>query len=349
MFFLNRNVLSRNIRNVNAFNGANIKNTNMLPATPEVSATQATQATQPTQATQATQATQVSQVSQVSQATQVSPGEARKLVSKKHIEEENKRKLYAMPYILSKTHYSPIIPLTIYQTWYTKDLPPSMQKNVYKLKTQNPEFSYQLYDDNDCREFIRINFSPDVLHAYDMLIPGAYKADLWRYCVLYKNGGMYIDIKLSCINGFKLIELCEAEHYVLDREIPSIFNTQTPIYNAFMVCKKNNPFLLEAIHKVVRNVKNKYYGFNALYPTGPGMLSETIHETKMKGINPIMNIDMHHYYNSTFLVYRERFIISLAYPGYRNDQIELYKKINKKNYTYHWIEGNIYTNTEGAK
>ena len=79
------------------------------------------------------------------------------------------------------------------------------------------------------------------------------------------------------------------------------------------------------------------------------MLSETIHETKMKGINPIMNIDMHHYYNSTFLVYRERFIISLAYPGYRNDQIELYKKINKKNYTYHWFEGSIYANTEEAK
>ena len=262
--------------------------------------------------------------------------------------EESKRNLYSMPYIPSKKHYSPIIPLTIYQTWYTKDLPPHMKKNVEQLKQQNPEFSYELYDDNDCREFIRINFSPDVLRAYDTMIPGAYKADLWRYCVLYKNGGIYIDIKLSCINGFKLIELCEAEHYVLDREGPSIFNTPTPIYNALMVCKKNNPFLLESIYKVVKNVQRKYYGFNALYPTGPGMLSELIQELKMKGENPNLNIDIHHYYDNTYLVYRDRFIISPNYSEYRIEQEELYKKINKKYYLHHWLEDNIYLKDEGT-
>ena len=256
--------------------------------------------------------------------------------------EESKRKLYALPYKSSKTHYMPIIPLTIYQTWYTKNLSPHMQKNIYNLKQQNPEFKYELYDDNDCREFIRLHFSNEVLHAYDMLIPGAYKADLWRYCVLYKNGGIYMDIKLSCINGFKLIELCESEHYVLDREIPTIFNTPTPIYNALMVCKKNNPFLLEAIHKIVKNVQNKYYGFCALYPTGPGMLSELIQEIKMKGVNPNLNIDIHHYYDNLFLVYRDRFIISLAYPEYKNDINVLYKNLNKKYYVMHWFEGNIY-------
>ncbi len=254
-----------------------------------------------------------------------------------------------MPYIPLKKHYSPIIPLTIYQTWYTKDLPPHMKKNVEQLKQQNPEFSYELYDDNDCREFIRINFSPDVLHAYDTMIPGAYKADLWRYCVLYKNGGIYIDIKLSCINGFKLIELCESEHYVLDRVAAfKIFANIKPIYNALMVCKKNNPFLLEAIYKVVRNVKNRYYGFNGLYPTGPGMLCELIQELNMKGENPNLNIDIHHYYDNTYLVYRDRFIISPKYSEYRIEQEELYKKINKKYYLHHWLEDNIYLKDEGT-
>lgn len=256
--------------------------------------------------------------------------------------EESKKKLYSMPYVISKKYYKPIIPLTIYQTWYTKDLPPVMQKVVDQLKIQNPEFSYHLYDDNDCREFIRINFSQDILHAYDALIPGAYKADLWRYCILYKNGGIYMDIKLSCINGFKLIELCESEHYVLDREELAYFNTPTPIYNALMVCKKNNPFLLAAIHKIVKNIKDRYYGFNGLYPTGPGMLSELIQESKIKGENPNLNIDMYHYYSSLFIVYRDRFIISVLYPEYKKEQFQLYKKINKKSYTYHWLQGDIY-------
>jgi mannosyltransferase OCH1-like enzyme len=263
-------------------------------------------------------------------------------IKKNNQTEESKRNLYALPYIPSKKHYESVIPLTIYQTWYTKDLPPSMQKNVDNLKKENPEFTYHLYDDNDCREFIRLNFAPDILDAYDTIIPGAYKADLWRYCVLYKNGGIYMDIKLSCINGFKLIELCESEHYVLDREIPDIFNTPMPIYNALMVCKKNNPFLLEAIYKVVKNVEKKYYGFCALYPTGPGMLSEVIQEVKIKGINLNLKTDINHYYDSTGLVYRDRFIISVKYPEYRKEQEELNKKINKKYYLHHWLDGNIY-------
>ena len=272
-----------------------------------------------------------------------------KEIKRKNAIEESKRKIYSMPYVISKKYYEPIIPLRIYQTWYTKDLPPTMQKVVAQLKFQNPEFNYELYDDNDCREFIRINFSEDILHAYDALIPGAYKADLWRYCILYKNGGIYVDIKLSCINGFKRIELCESEHYVLDREVSSIFNTPMPIYNALMVCKKNNPFLLEAIHKILKNVKDRYYGFNGLYPTGPGMLSELIQEVKMKGINPNLNIDIHHYYDGSVLVYRDRFIISLGYYEYRNEQIESYKKINKKYYLHHWNEGNIYVKNEEGK
>ena len=45
-----------------------------------------------------------------------------------------------------------------------------------------------------CREFIKVNFNPLVLKAYDTLIPTAYKADLFRLCVLYINGGIYGDL-----------------------------------------------------------------------------------------------------------------------------------------------------------
>ena len=78
-----------------------------------------------------------------------------------------------------------VIPLKIFQTWSTKNLPIHMKKNCYTLQKQNPQFEYYLYDDEDCYDFIKTNFGPDVLNAYETLIPGAYKADLWRYCVLY--------------------------------------------------------------------------------------------------------------------------------------------------------------------
>ena len=86
-----------------------------------------------------------------------------------------------------------VIPRVIYQTWATKTPPPGMAAAVRALKAANPGFRHELYADADCRRFIEQNFPEEILYAFDSLIPGAYKADLWRYCVLYLNVGVKID------------------------------------------------------------------------------------------------------------------------------------------------------------
>ena len=72
-----------------------------------------------------------------------------------------------------------MIPKNIFMTWHTKDLPYHMKENVEKIKRENPEFNVYVYDDEDCRKFLREHFDSTVLDAYNSLIPGAYKADLW--------------------------------------------------------------------------------------------------------------------------------------------------------------------------
>ena len=74
--------------------------------------------------------------------------------------------IYNQPYTFFKKDYKSIIPLNIYQTWATKDLPQKMRERVELLKHQNPRFNHHLFDDNDCREFIKTHFKPDVLYAY---------------------------------------------------------------------------------------------------------------------------------------------------------------------------------------
>ncbi len=243
----------------------------------------------------------------------------------------SKNKIHNQPYSFFKPYYKSIIPLKIYQTWYTKDLPPKMKENIEYLKLCNPRFEHYLFDDNDCREFIKNNFDIAILNAYDSLIPGAYKADLWRLCVLYINGGIYMDIKLKCINGFKLIELTESEHYVKDRHLP------LTIYNALMVCQKNNPFLWKAICKIVFNVQNKFYGEDPLHPTGPLMLGKIILNNKLK-----LNIDLKHYEGGGYLIYKNIFVISTEYPEYNTERNNTYISINKKRYDIMWNERNIY-------
>lgn len=258
-----------------------------------------------------------------------------------------------------------VIPLHIYQTWHTKSLPPKMKECVDSVKRDNPEFSHHLFDDRDCRNYIKANFDADVLDAYDKIIPSAYKADLWRYCVLYKEGGIYMDIKFKCSPNFKMIELVDKEHFVLER--PYIKNTkislddelkqlQSPdysffaynnvdtklwkngnigIYNAFMVCKPKNPYLMECIQRIVKNVQTKNYDHNPLYPTGPGLMGEVFFETG--GRDKIRDFDLFYSLNGDAILSPYKKVL-YHYPEYRQEQ----KKWGNSHYYKMWEENKVY-------
>jgi mannosyltransferase OCH1-like enzyme len=235
------------------------------------------------------------------------------------------RKLYVLP--LTKMKIISIIPLHVYMTWKTKQLPPLMQKNFNDLCKQNPEFQFHLYDDDECLEFIKQHFSDDVVNAFHKLIPGAYKADLWRLCILYINGGFYMDIKLQCVNKFKLIELSESEHFVLDRPSNSLH-----IYNALLISKAGNPFLKSCIDAIVANVNSKYYGESPLSPTGPELLGHI--KTLFKYNIPIDLVYPLKY--NEYIMYNRRLILR-NYDGYRKEQSKC-----QIHYQTLWIEKKIY-------
>ncbi len=149
-----------------------------------------------------------------------------------------------------------IIPRVIYQTWKTLNLPTKMRENVNLLKIHNPRFVHYLFDDEMCKQFIGEHFGEEVLYTFNKLKPGAYRADLWRYCVLYINGGIYLDIKYRCVNGFTFQELLDKEYFVKDR----IYNGEDcGLYNGLMVCAPRNPALYSCIQDIVRNVQAAYY------------------------------------------------------------------------------------------
>jgi mannosyltransferase OCH1-like enzyme len=236
--------------------------------------------------------------------------------------------LLKIPYPI-KNYYNTIIPLTIYQTWHTKNLPPSMKKTVDTIIKNNPIFDYQLFDDNDCRNFILNNFDINVLNAFDSLKPGAYKADLWRYCILYIKGGIYLDIKYEPVNDFKFINLTEKEHWVLDLD-------KTGIYNALIVSKPHNKILLKAINNIVYNVKNKFYGTSPLSPTGPLMLANFFSKNEKE------SFDMYH---DIYRSVQNRFIFLnnyLVFKSFDSYLIEHDKFKKTKHYSELWRNKSIY-------
>jgi len=239
-----------------------------------------------------------------------------------------------------------VIPFNIFQTWHTKDLDLDMEKCVNQLKANNPEFKHHLFDDKDCRQFIQQYFDKDVVDAFDSLIPGAYKADLWRLCVLYIHGGIYMDIKFQCVNGFKLKYLTFSEHLVADIYDGNymLFDNYKYIYNAVMVCKSKNPFLLDCIKQLVNNVKHQYYGKSILHVTGPALLGFIY-----KNDNYKIPIDMYNEFSLNFskqfngeIIYKNIPIID-TYPNYRKNQLFiLFKQPDNTDYRVLWFSKNIY-------
>ena len=99
-------------------------------------------------------------------------------------------------YHLLPHSFEPTIPRIIYKTGPKKEsaLPSNLKLLFKKTVQDNPGYTIQYFDDDQCRDFIAAHFNNEVLEVYDRLIPGAFKADLFRYCILYEKGGVYSDL-----------------------------------------------------------------------------------------------------------------------------------------------------------
>ena len=234
--------------------------------------------------------------------------------------------------------YKPnIIPNVCYSCWHSSILPTKMRENYDNLIKQNPEMIFSLYDENMCRQFIYDNFDETVLHAYDTLCPSSYKSDLWRYCVLYKNGGIYLDIKYISVNNFKLLQLCTKEHFTLER-IGHWGDKMHGIYTALIAVKPENEILNKCISKIVQNVQNRDYGRNALYPTGPGLLGNIILGDELENFKNMYNIELFANKLDMNIIYQNNIIFKI-YPEYREEQL-----IHQTNLYYRqmWLQMCIY-------
>lgn len=233
-------------------------------------------------------------------------------------------------YTESVSKETPVIPLKIFQTWHSKNLPPEMKKCVYSLKKSNPEFEYYLFDDNDCREFIKNHFSDSVLKAFDKLKPGAFKADLWRCCILYVYGGIYLDIKFCCVDGFKFISLTNDEYFVRD------YGNDWAVYNALMICKPNNYILLNCIKQIVQNVETNYYGNSPLEVTGPKMMIKFFTPKEKRNLN---RLSLKAVGDNLYIVNTNNKIILKNYSRYKSERQSF--QINQ-HYSILWSSHDIY-------
>lgn len=125
---------------------------------------------------------------------------------------------------------------------------------------------------------------PGAYAAFRLLRPYSYRADLWRYMVLWMYGGLYLDAKMvlrTDITG--LVDAAAGSLLVCaDRDYPNHYVASV------IFARRGDPVLEAIIRRIVANVESRYYGETGnphadLDITGPGVLTRVLAE---RGFRP---------------------------------------------------------------
>lgn len=103
-----------------------------------------------------------------------------------------------------------MIPQTIHQTWKTSDLPPHLRRWQASWQRCNPTWQLRFYDDQAALEFVRCA-CPEFLAVYQGFDHAIQRADLFRFLVIYRLGGLYADMDMECLRPLgELGNSCQA-------------------------------------------------------------------------------------------------------------------------------------------
>lgn len=164
------------------------------------------------------------------------------------------------------------IPKQIFQTFKTKKLPLITRWHIWKMKRQNPEYEYFLYDDEEIKEFFAKEFPTEYLKAYNQLTIGAAKADFFRYAILYKKGGIYLDVDSGISQPLKnLIQADDVALLSVERHVH--FYCQWAL-----IFDKDHPFLKRTLELVLDNIQTHRFPHDVHSTTGPTAFSKAVNE-----------------------------------------------------------------------
>jgi mannosyltransferase OCH1-like enzyme len=172
-----------------------------------------------------------------------------------------------------------MIEKNIFQSWYTTELHPLLQEKVDYFRNLNPEYEYHLYTDDDMDKFVNENYEGEIANCYNRLNIIVAKVDFWRYLVLYKYGGVYIDMDSSIEYPLKELINDEDDAIITAEDIPNQFVQWGLIF------KKNHPILKKVIELIVDNINNNYFPNDIHRTTGPTVYSIAIYEVHKELFN----------------------------------------------------------------
>ncbi len=189
------------------------------------------------------------------------------------------------------------IPQIIHQTWKDHNLPEYLQPLADSWKNKNTDWEYRLWTDELMYKFVLEHF-PALMELYQSYPEQIYRADLFRLIVLYKMGGVYVDIDSKCIKSLNTLfqkKTLFKKELILTKQPESHFKYQyhhlqkNRICNSFIASVPQNKNIKLLIDELEIKKEHNF----AAYETGPLYISknfDNLNNSKIKVLN-------HKYFN----------------------------------------------------
>lgn len=162
------------------------------------------------------------------------------------------------------------IPKIIHQTFKSAKLPFITRWHIARFRKKNADYTYEFYDDARIEKFLSEEFEEDILGLYKRLNIGAAKADFFRYAVLLKKGGIYLDIDSSIKGSLNDFIFPDDTAIISEEGNPGLYVQWALVYEA------GHPFLKQTLELVCENIRYNRYPNDVHKMTGPTVYTEAI-------------------------------------------------------------------------
>jgi hypothetical protein len=151
---------------------------------------------------------------------------------------------------LDKIEIEEHISKNIMQTYKNIDNVPEFV--IRNIKDKNPDWKYFFYGDQEAKDFLKKEYPSEVLAKFNSFSRGAHKADLFRLCWLYKNGGVYVDIDTNLLRP--LDELVVDQKFTMPLTKDRL--NRKRLLNCFIISNKGNTLVAQCIENVMKITDN---------------------------------------------------------------------------------------------
>ncbi|MFA7236500.1 MAG: glycosyltransferase [Phycisphaeraceae bacterium] len=174
----------------------------------------------------------------------------------------------------------PTIPKIIHQTAKTTEIPAKWQGFQKKMRDLHPDWTYCFHTDEDNLQFVRKEF-PEFLDVYLNLPLNIMRADVIRYLLMYRVGGLYADMDYEMLKPFDFNE----HDIVLPWEHDGDMGPgKDQLCNAFFASSPGHPFFKMAIDDLMAHPPLDPDPSHVIQSTGPAFLTRIYHRAIASGM-----------------------------------------------------------------